>query len=259
MDGFLTNFTTSETCFNNISIDRYEEIFKSFRIQKSMFSYIDNGDIPPDEEAITISKSISETMYLYYINQLKNRKIIGYEGSTFKYGYFTHVDSRHIMMSIIIFNTIKEKINNILEIGGGFGNWLYLNRNQNFEKWTIIDLPHIGKLQNWYLNQLHMDSSKYDIVYTNDYNNIISNKYDIVIGAHSLSEFSIDIFINYFNNTIINSKYFFYAYHKYHPNEILCSMKRDIINKNFSILLEIPSENNNVLNCLFINKKSIET
>jgi len=254
MDGFTSLFTTSENCFNNITIDNYEEIFKSFRVQKTMFGYIDNGDIPPDEEAIRITKSINQEMYFYYINQLKNRKIIGYEGSTFKYGYFTHVDSRHIMMSTIIFNTIKDKLNNILEIGGGFGNWLYLNRNQNFDKWTIIDLPHIGKLQSWCLNQLDVDSLKYDIVYTDDYKNIISNKYDIVIGAHSLSEFSIEMFNNYFNNTIIKSKYFFYAYHKYSPNEILCSMKRDIINKYFNILVEIPSESNNILNCLFINK-----
>jgi hypothetical protein len=254
MDGFTSLFTTSENYFNNIPIDKYEEIFKSFRVQKSMFGYIDNGDIPPDEEAIRITKSINQEMYFYYINQLKNRKIIGYEGSTFKYGHFTHVDTRHIMMSTIIFNTIKDKFKNVLEIGGGFGNWLYLNRNQNFDKWTIIDLPHIGKLQSWCLNQLDVDSLKYDIVYSDDYKNIISNKYDIVIGAHSLSEFSIEMFNNYFNNTIIKSKYFFYAYHKYSPNEILCSMKRDIINKYFNILVEIPSESNNVLNCLFINK-----
>ena len=49
---------------------------------------------------------------------------------------------------------------NIVEIGGGYGNWLHINTIHNFDKWTILDLPHILKLQKWYLENQNVESGK---------------------------------------------------------------------------------------------------
>jgi hypothetical protein len=255
MEGYSSIFNDAESKFKTYSEHNdVNPVFQSFRVQRDFFGFIDNGDIPPDEEAITIAKSINTNIFDYYMNQIKNRKLIGYEGSTSNYAGFTHVDSRHIMMNTIIYHVINEnKLKNIIEIGGGFANWLYLNRNRPITKWTIIDLPHIIQLQKWCLDQHTIPGSMYQLLSAYDYEEASYKEYDIVIGTHSLSEFSLDVFINYFNKIIRQSTYLFYCYHKWAHYEMV-NLKRQLIDQHFDLLYEIPTENGNVSNCLFVNR-----
>lgn len=159
------------------------------------------------------------------------------------------------MMSIILFEYTKHNINNILEIGGGYGGWLNLNyKIQNFNSWHIIDLPHLNILQEWFLSKNNVPNNKYKLIQNTNYKNLIKTNYDIIIGSHSLSEFSLDIFKDYYNNLIKNTKYFFYAYHKYLPATDLINEKLNIINEHFDLIIDITSENNNVSNCIYLHK-----
>jgi hypothetical protein len=80
----------------------------------------------------------------------------------------------------------------------------------------------------------------------------------LVIGTHSVSEFSWDIFINYFNNVILKSKHFYMGYNKNCPDPTLIKNKLIyILNNGFTILkkfdyTEIPY-GANVSYTLFIN------
>lgn len=253
--------------YNNVfndSNDNYKKhddklkLFNSFRFHNNIFEFIHNEDTPPDEEAINIAQSINKTMYDDYVNLLIDRKKLGYDKSSQIYADYNNLDSRHIMMSVLCFTNIKEKIENIVEIGGGFGNWFYLNRNKNFKNWFIIDLPFICELQKWYLTETNIDTSKLNILFNNNYLDTTNNlSIDLVIGAHSLSEFSLDIFNEYYKNIILKTKYFLYCCHNTLPTIQLITVKNYMINKDFDIVNSFMSENNEVTNVLYINKKYI--
>ena len=72
-----------------------------------------------------------------------------------------NLDSRHYMMSCFVYDYFKQNnisLTNILEIGGGFGNWSYINENiMKYNKWTIIDLDFVIKLQKWFLEKELID------------------------------------------------------------------------------------------------------
>jgi hypothetical protein len=228
-----------------------EDLFNDFYMRHDIFGYIHNWDCSPDLEAIEIANRINKDLYKKYIEYNDNKKLVGYANKTAV--LYNQLDSRHIMMSIILFNYLNSNniyIENIVEIGGGFGNWLRLNNKiQQFSKWYIIDLPHIGMLQKWYLNKHDINPDKYQIVSAYDYGDI--SKCDLVIGTHSLSEFDWGIFQDYFNKIIIKSKYFFYCYHKYLPSIDLINKKLELISSKFHILTSFTSENGLVENTFF--------
>lgn len=259
MNGYTNVFNNAIANFNNYTqYNNLDELFNNFRIYRQIYGFIDNGDAVPDEEAIQIAKNINTELFYKYFEHCNNKKILGYGNYIPQNGKFNNLDSRHIMMSIILFENIKIKIDNILEIGGGFGGWLALNYNiQNFNKWFIIDLPHLNLLQDWYLSQNNVPKAIYQLYPNTNYGEIINIDIDLIIGSHSLSEFSIDIFMDYYNNIIIKSKYFFYAYHKFLPSVQLIESKLNIINNNFTLITNFISENNNVNNSLYINKSII--
>lgn len=257
MDGYSKVFEKSTNEFKKITEEKYINLFSSFRSQHAIYGFIDNGDNPPDQEAIQIAKKINEPLYNIYCNHLLSRKIVGYDNSSKNFADYSNVDSRHIMMSILLFNEIKTPIQSIIEIGGGFGNWLFLNNKiQKFKKWFIVDLPHLGLLQSWYLDQQKVPRDIYEIIESTkfDLDDYPNNAYDIVIGTHSLSEFSLEIFYNYFQKIVIFGKYFFYSYHNTMPSPSLISAKLKIIDYHFTLKTKTLSEAGNVSHCFYEHK-----
>lgn len=252
MDGYSRVFNNAITTFDLIK--EKEKLFNSFRKQHAVYGFIDNGDVPPDIEADSIARKTNLKLYSEYKDLLRFRKLIGYGDSTPLYGDYTNLDSRHIMMFVVLFTNIKEPIHKVVEIGGGFGNWLTLN--QHISNWTIIDLPHVGELQKWCLDQQEIDSTKYTLISAFNYDTWATENtsHDLIIGSHSLSEFSLEIFTNYFEKVVSNAKYFFYAYHNTRPTPQLINEKLKIISTKFDLVLNIQSERGNVSNCLFIHK-----
>jgi tetratricopeptide (TPR) repeat protein len=253
MDGYSQVF--------NHSIQKFQEttdkdgLFFSFRANKAIYGFIENGDKAPDKEAIDLSKAYNDRLYEHYITQLKNRNPIGYNGSSQQYAMYNELDSRHIMMSVFLFTKLPESPTTIIEIGGGYGNWFYLNRQQLFNSWVTIDLPHVCELQSWYLSQMNIDLTKWKTISTNNYSEYSNKPVDLVIGSHSLSEFSLPIFQNYFNTIVQHSNYFYYCYHMTMPTPELIQAKLDIIHKQFTVVDSFISEKGRVMNCLYKNKK----
>lgn len=254
MEGFGPVFKNCEKNFGSFSDNKLYNLFSSFRLHKECFAFIENGDTPPDQESIQIANSINPSLYTHFLSKIEDRPLIGYSGSSIQYANYNNLDSRHIMMLVILWHYLPIDVFNILEIGGGYANFLYLNRDKKINQWTIIDLPFIGKLQQWCLHQLQIDSSKYKLISAYDYSEAKNEKYDLVIGTHSLSELPLDIFNDYFDSIIKNVPYFFYCYHLF-TLKSLTDIKRKTILEHFDIICEIKSEGGNVLNCLFKNKK----
>jgi hypothetical protein len=156
-------------------------------------------------------------------------------------------------MSILMFSGLPEPVKTIVEIGGGFGNWLYLNREKDFEKWITVDLPHVGELQRYYLGETGVDLKRWRSVSAYDYKEVEEEKVDLVIGAHSLSELAIEIFEDYFQRVVSKSKYFFYCYHTSRPTPALIEAKNQMIASKFRLVKSAMSEGGNVANCLYVN------
>ena len=232
-----------------------EDIFASFRLEPILYGFIDNGDRPMDAEADRIAQATSPDLYRLYREVLKGRKQLGYGSIVPIHADYSNLDSRHIMMFTLLFSRIQEPLNTIVEIGGGFGNWLTLNQHRLFSKWTIIDLPHLSQLQNWFLQNQGIDRTRYDLVSAFDYSSLNSqSSFDLVIGSHSVSEFSFDVFYAYFTKVISKAKYFFYCYHNTMPSPVLIQTKLDIIGANFELIGKTLSEQGQVSNCLYRRK-----
>jgi len=240
----------------NKSIEKFKEItdldslFSSFRSQRDIYGFTENMDVPPDEEAIRLAQDINTTLYNEYVSLLNGRKAVGYDGSSNTYASYNNLDSRHIMMSVFLFTRLPEPISTIIEIGGGYGNWFFVNRNQPFTSWTTIDLPHVGQLQQWYLREINVDTSRWHSVSAYDYSDYVK-PVDLIIGTHSLSELAFPIFYDYFQKVILNSKYLLYCHHIRLPSPELISAKQKLIESQFTLIDSFISEGGCVANCLY--------
>ena len=234
--------------------ERNENDYTDFR-EREEFGFLVNNNPLPDQEALTICKSINNELYNEYLNVRKSK--LGYTNKI-KYTDLDNLDSRHYMMSCFIYNYFKKNnipLLNILEIGGGFGNWCYINENiMKYDKWTILDLDFVIKLQKWFLMKEMNNINKVNFVDTSNISTITDN-YDIVICSHSLSEISKKNFDTYLESILINkTKYIFYAYHRFLPNINLIQYKQYMLDKYFEIKESIKSENGNVNNILYARK-----
>lgn len=245
-----------ESIFNKCKelSDNSSDDYTNFR-EKKEFEFLVNNNPEPDEEALTIGKSINNNLFSEYLNIRKSK--LGF-GNIIKYSLLDNLDSRHYMMSCFIcdyFNKNNILLNNILEIGGGFGNWCYINESiMKYSKWVIIDLDFVIKLQKWFLKQELNNFDKIDFINTNEISKISNNtdNYDIIICAHSLSEISKDNFDIYLNDILIKkTKYLFYAYHTRLPNINLINYKKSMLDKYFEIKDSFLSENGNVNNIIY--------
>jgi hypothetical protein len=253
MNGYSDVFDTAMKQYTTLTETTPKEtLFRNFRSDHVTYGFIHNCDNPPEAIAVSIAKETNTELYEKYVENNKNKIQLGYDSFSRVHATYDELDSRHIMMSVILFNTVKGPFDNVVEIGGGFGNWLRLNKGvQSFRSWTILDLPHLLELQQWFHRHHGLDAQ---YVSAFDYEKWASSqeKIDLVIGTHSLSEFSLVTFTNYYYSVIKKARYFFYAYHRF-AHKLLTDTQLQIIQKDFRLVVDISSENGNVGNCVFVS------
>ena len=111
MEGYNNVFENSIYNFNkyineNNSLDL---LFSDFYLHDDKFRFIHNGDKVPDLEAIKISNKINSKLYEKYIEINNNKKMIGHSSVTIPVdNIYNELDSRHIMMSIILFDYLSK-------------------------------------------------------------------------------------------------------------------------------------------------------
>lgn len=248
-------FTQCTDNFNSYT-GNIEEVFCAFRQQPplipDMYSFIGTDDQGPDENAIKIAKSVNEPLYDTYRDYNSKQSIIGYGNYVPVNARFTLHDSRHIMMSVILFTYMDFEPRHIVEIGGGFGNWLRLNSFRSFETWTIVDLPHVLKLQKWYFEKQNISRHRL-LPAGSDVEHV-----DLVIGAHSLSEMSLESFTDYFEKIIKKSKFLFYSWNKHSLDSDVLQEKLRMIESRFRIIIDVPSQNGHVSNTLYAAEPNLQ-
>lgn len=256
LNGFSDIFSTQAIKFNFIIQNtNLTHILKTFRIQTQIFGELDNSDMLPDQNAILISDKLDSRLLSKYIAHNIKQNIVGYNTEPL-YAKLSNIDTKFIMLSIILFSQLPENnFDTIIEIGGGFGNMLRLNYQiQNFKTWNIIDYLHMNLLQEYYLSTQNVPKNKY-ILTTNNKNMDFSNKkIDLIISIFNLSEYSINDFLFYYENIIKNAKYFFFVFNKNIPSLQLNNAKNIIISHDFNLLSNIGTDDNYMCYYLYINK-----
>ncbi len=257
MKSFDEVFNSSKNLASTLNLET--DVFPHFRNNPGPYQFLTATHTQywnPDDEALSISRSVNFDLTSQYL--AKEKPATGYSSSEL-YVPLDAIDSRHIMMSTIIFSILGKKFNNIVEIGAGFGNWVRLNEGiVDFEKWSMIDLGFVSDLQKWYTTKTVNRQDKLVFVKADkdDLHEFINRTQaiDLVIGAHSLSEFSLEIFEIYFKELILKSNYFFYATHRSQPSKSLIRTKLKMIEEHFDIIKELPSQNGKVSNILYKRK-----
>jgi len=225
MEGFKSFFDDAENRYKNNGSKLI-----GFRFARDIYGFCINGG-KSDNQALEMAKNIDESIYNRFVSQPKG--IVGYENNESEYEKLDDLDSKHILMLTYLFSNNSICYNNIVEIGGGFGNMRRLCNNIiNCNSWEIVDIPHMSELQKYYLeNELtDISSIKFTSAYEykkNNYDNI-----DLVIGTHSLSEFSWDIFLDYFNTIVSKAKYLFIGLNNNCPSPALINKKLNYILEN---------------------------
>jgi putative sugar O-methyltransferase len=201
----------------------------------------------PDADALKIAAEQDVDLFLRYLRVSKPNT--GYK--SLSYHPLDKVDCRHLMMSTVIFKHLKD-INTVVEIGGGFGNWARLNLqvHPNITEWTIIDLEFVLDLQQWYLRNTLDKNTASKVYYVPAETLLPIFGADLVIGAHSLSEVSMEYFLKYLN-IVDRSKYFFYARHRDYPSTELSKIKFELLMSKYKVIENVKTENDEVDNILF--------
>ena len=259
MKSFNNVFEESKQEASSLNLEK--DVFPSFRDNPGPYRFltaIKTQYWNKDEEALKIASSFDKDLFNLYLN--KNKPLIGYSSKE-KYVLLDTIDSRHIMMNSMIFSHLGRSVETIVEIGAGFGNWIRLNENIiDFKSWAMIDMAFVSRLQKWYVSQTMDKTNAARFISVDEgtqFNDWISNinHIDLVIGAHSLSEISIDIFNMYCETVLSKTRYLFYATHKYQPSKNLISAKMEILENKFDIIKQVENQEGKCINILYEAKK----
>lgn len=111
---------------------------------------------------------------------------------------------RYIKIASDIKKIFKDKINNIVEIGCGYGGqFLILDKILKINNYLLIDLHDVNKLIEKYL-ECHLLNSAYE---TKTINKMTYDKsYDLVISNYAFSELPTETQLIYIKKILINSK-----------------------------------------------------
>lgn len=145
---------------------------------------------------------------------------------------------RYICFGLQLFNVINstgKKDISIIEIGGGYGGQckilsdICLQFNISINKYTIIDLEHVSKLQNKYLDMLNVNN--FVAIPNTNCIELLDNEYDLFISNYALGEFETMVQDFYIDNVLSKCKKSFITWNTYPINPKL---------KNINIVEEVP-------------------
>lgn len=207
------------------STANYTDLFPDFRNQFDFFHFTMAHyykRYSSDTVSLEAAKNINPIFYTSLIN--KGPSKAGNPNTS----VVDYVESNHILMMTYLATKIGLDWGNVVEIGGGYGNCLRLvSGDISFSSWNIVDLQHVSELQKWFLEAEKIDISKVE------FNQPILNP-TVVLGTHSLSEFSLSDFEHYMN-LVQDSKWLFYACHNSKPSLELLQKKQEIIKSIFTL------------------------
>jgi len=227
LKGYLSEFTRYEDAAGTKDLSR---IYPDFKNHHEAFNFIlsfGDGKFKSDPEAIQLAIGLNPTIAFQLIKK-------GPSKAGGDYSVIDVVESRHILLLSYLKTHMGNKpLGNVLEIGGGYGNFFRLaSEIFEYESWTIADLEFITKLQKWFLEQEKVVMDRVTLMPST---HLVDLMPDLVIGTHSLSEFDLDTFTSYYNRYIKKAKRLLYSSHNTMPSRELLERKMETILTDFVI------------------------
>jgi len=222
-----TNYVNNLVAFDAIV---HEDKFNNFKRNPNFTCILEHVSYKQGIEYINYIRVLCNN-YNYNFNELHWNKYIKNDiyGNPNKFNYYEQLKEielstydispttlRYICFGIQILNYIQcNKINNlkILEVGGGYGGQckilfdICLQFNIKINSYTLIDLEHVSKLQQYYLTNLKVENIKtlsFDTCLQ-----YVDSSYDLFISNYALGEFVTDIQNFYINNILNRCNKFF--------------------------------------------------
>jgi len=227
------------------------------------------------------SEIINQISEQYVLNNLPKKNIgnsnviIPYKDVLVDYNKLIHIYWFWIIENKILKNT---KINNICEIGGGFGSFSELFIKNYDTKTFLIDLPEANLMTTYYLKELYpqkkfylfddykkneflskLDFDKYDIIILPPNCNIDKKiKIDFFINTRSMMEMNFDVIKSYFDfihQYLIDDGYFLNI-NRYEKTSVGYPIRISEYpyDKNWKVIISEPSFNQNWVHFLLAQR-----
>jgi len=227
------------------------------------------------------SEIINQISEQYVLNNLPKKNIgnsnviIPYKDVLVDYNKLIHIYWFWIIENKILKNT---KINNICEIGGGFGSFSELFIKNYDTKTFLIDLPEANLMSTYYLKELYpqkkfylfddykkneflskLDFDKYDIIILPPNCNIDKKiKIDFFINTRSMMEMNFDVIKSYFDfihQYLIDDGYFLNI-NRYEKTSVGYPIRISEYpyDKNWKVIISEPSFNQNWIHFLLAQR-----
>lgn len=236
MGNYRHVFDEAQSIAKTLSYVELKKAVEDWRNHPELFHFIMASDTMREQDSGAL-KIASE------INPIFTKALIS-KGS-YRFPTLDAVESRHILLLSFLQRTIGNEWGSVVEIGGGYGNFLRLVHDKIiYTRWFIVDIRHISFLQNYVLNEEGVQEFELD-------REVPDRKIDLVIATHSLSEFDEETFDNYLEK-ISKSTYLFYAAHRYSPEPL--EVKGVKIDKYFDPIARLSYEANNSVMVLLKNR-----
>jgi putative sugar O-methyltransferase len=221
------SFVEDDTLFTNFRQNRlYQEILEHVTKEQSDL-YINEMKSP---DSLTVEQ----------ISQFRENDKIG-NPVTFEYekfGVMSPTTIRYIKNTLDIRNFLSgQKVDNILEIGGGYGGLCKtLSVLIDFVNYMIIDLPEVNELSEKYLSNFENLKNKTSQAF---YDEIASVEgIDLLISNYAYSECTFDLQKSYYDNIIVNADKFYITYNNISTTNMSSDYFIEYASKHFEIKIE---------------------
>ncbi len=241
------------SCKEFVADDLKFKNFKRDSRYKFMLEHVDKGESDLFISEMKNSNSLTE-------NQLKEFRENDLYGNSElqQYDFFGTMSPstiRYIKNTLDIFDFVGNKnVKNIVEIGGGYGGLCKtMNVMFDYDSYTLIDLYEVNELSKKYIDQFPKLDKKVSQLPFDNFGEI--ENIDLVISNYAFSECSYNSQTKYYNDVILNSKYFYMVYNNFTTGNMNPNMFIDLASEKFDIFTEIEDRNSHTNYILYGTKK----
>jgi putative sugar O-methyltransferase len=216
-----------------------DSLFLNFKRDKSYQEILEHVNKEQSDLYISEMKDL-DSLTEEQISQFRENDSIG-NPVTFEYdqfGIMSPTTIRYIKNTLDIRNFLSgQKVDNILEIGGGYGGLCKtLSVLIDFENYMIIDLPEVNQLSEKYLSNFENLRGKTSQSF---YDEIASVEgIDLLISNYAYSECTFDLQKSYYDNIIVNADKFYITYNNISTKNMTSDYFIEYASKDFEIKVE---------------------
>jgi putative sugar O-methyltransferase len=221
------SFVEDDTLFLNFRQNRlYQEILEH---------------VTKEQSDLYISEMINaDTLTEDQISKFRENDRVG-NPVTFEYEQFGEMSPTtiiYIKNKLDIHNFLSDqKVDNILEIGGGYGGLCRsLSVLVNFENYLIIDLPEVNKLSEKYLSNFEELNGKTTQAFYDEVESV--DGIDLLISNYAYSECTFELQKSYYDNIIVNADKFYITYNNITTTTMSSDYFIEYASKDFDIKVE---------------------